>query len=256
MTVILFFIVLWYSSLFCQSFFQHRYAAHGAFTMSKGWERFFFVLTYVTQGSHYLSPRAYGIMHRMHHAETDTELDPHSPSYSSNIFSMMWRTRQIYVDIVNGKIKVDEKYKKNLPEWKWFDKWADSTVSRLLWIGLYVAFFVMFATAWWQYLFLPLIIVLAAFHGAIINWFAHKYGYRNFFMKNTSKNLLPVDVLMWGESYHNNHHKYPSSINFGVRKHEFDPMYPIILFLDKVGVINVPKLAVVKSNEKEQKKVA
>ena len=49
------------------------------FTMSKGWERFFYLCTYVTQGSSFLSPRGYAILHRMHHAFSDTPKDPHSP---------------------------------------------------------------------------------------------------------------------------------------------------------------------------------
>ena len=36
MVVVVFFIVHWQLSLFCQSFFLHRYGAHRQFTMSKG----------------------------------------------------------------------------------------------------------------------------------------------------------------------------------------------------------------------------
>src|SRR5688572_14827284 len=56
----------WYLSLFTQTFFHHRYAAHRMFTMKKGVEKFFYLLSFVFQGASYLSPRAYGIMHRMH----------------------------------------------------------------------------------------------------------------------------------------------------------------------------------------------
>jgi stearoyl-CoA desaturase (delta-9 desaturase) len=245
MPVIIFFISIWYLSLFSQTFFHHRYASHGAFKMSRFWEKFFFIFTYITQGSHYMSPKAYAIMHRLHHAHTDTELDPHSPNFSSNIFSMMMRTRRIYQEILTGKMQVDEKYTKNLPEWDGFDKWANSVWSRSLWVVAYVAFFVIFATSPWLYLLLPVVITMGAFHGAIINWFAHKFGYRNFILKNTSENLLSVDILMLGESYHNNHHKRPSAINFGVRWHEIDPVYPVILLLDRLRVIRIPQKAIV-----------
>lgn len=245
MAILIFFGAIWYLSLFSQTFFHHRYASHGAFRMNKGWERFFFIFTYITQGSHYMSPRAYAIMHRLHHAHTDTERDPHSPNFSSNIFSMMWRTKKIYTDIYKGKIEVEEKFTKNLPEWPAFDRWANSTLSRALWVAAYVAFFIFFATSPWWFLLLPVIITMGAFHGAIINWFAHKFGYKNFILKNTSENLFFIDVLMLGESYHNNHHKYPSSINFGVRWHEIDPVYPIILLLSKLRIIKIPKLATV-----------
>jgi len=246
MTVVIFFIVLWYASLFSQTFFQHRYAAHGAFTMSKGWERVFFVLAYITQGSSYMSPRAYAIMHRLHHAHTDTELDPHSPSYSSNIFSMMWRTRGFYQDIIKGRMEIEEKFTKNVPEWPAFDRFANGAFSRLLWVAAYIAFFVLIAKSPWLYLLLPVVITMGAFHGAVINWFAHKYGYINFKLKNTSMNLFFIDFLMLGESYHNNHHKYPSSINFGTRWFEIDPMYPVIRLFHRLRIIRIskPNLAV------------
>ena len=76
-------------------------------------------------------------------------------------------------------------------------------------------------------------------HGAIVNWCAHKYGHRNFEVKNTSKNFLYVDFLMLGEDYHNNHHKFPSSANFGVKWYEIDPLYYIMLGLEFVGIIKI-----------------
>jgi stearoyl-CoA desaturase (delta-9 desaturase) len=82
--------------------------------------------------------------------------------------------------------------------------------------------------------------LLSPIHGAIINWFAHKYGYRNFPVGDTSRNFLPVDFLMMGESYHNNHHKFGSRANFGgIRWHEIDPTFQIIRLLDKIGVIRL-----------------
>jgi len=251
MIIAIFFIALWYLSLFSQTFFQHRYAAHGAFTMSKGWEKFFFIVAYITQGSSYMSPRAYAVMHRLHHAYTDTELDPHSPSYSKNIFSMMWRTRSIYQDIIHERMDVEKRFTKNLPVWPAFDRFANGAFSRTMWVLLYIAFFMAFAHNYWEYLLLPIIVSMGAVHGAIINWFAHKYGYINFNLKNTSMNLLFVDVLMLGESYHNNHHKHPSSINFGNRWYEIDPMYPVIRLFAWMRIITIAKPIAVTATETE-----
>jgi len=242
MVIILFFLAHWYLSLFCQTFFQHRYAAHQAFTMSKGWERFFYILTFISQGSSFISPRAYAIMHRLHHAYTDTELDPHSPSYDSNLFTMMWRTKNVYQSILNGKYAVEERFMKNLPDWPFIEKLGDSWMIRLMWAGLYTWFYVAFAPSAWYFLLLPVQFLMSPVHGAIINWFAHKYQYINFKQNNTSRNLLPLDFLMMGEAYHNNHHKFPSRINFGFRWHEIDPTYPVILLLKKVGVIRVARM--------------
>ncbi|MBA2328376.1 MAG: acyl-CoA desaturase [Bacteroidota bacterium] len=237
--VIVFFIAHWYLSLFSQTFFLHRYAAHKAFTMNTFWEKFFFVFTYITQGSSYLSPRGYGILHRMHHAYTDTELDPHSPTYDKNLFAMMWRTKKVYTGILDGTIQPEEKFTKNVPQWKWFDIWASGWVSRVLWIAIYVWLYVMFAPSLWFLLLVPVHAVMGPLHGVIINWFAHKYGEVNFETDNTSKNLFKLDILMFGEGYHNNHHKYPSKSNFAAAKGEFDLCYPFIIALDKIGIIKI-----------------
>ncbi len=239
MIILIFFVLFWYTSLFAQTFFQHRYAAHGAFRMSRFWEKFFFLFAYFAQGSSYMSPHAYAIMHRMHHAYTDTEKDPHSPNFSANIFSFMWCTRNIYAGIVKGRLEVEERFTKNLPEWEMLDKWGNATLSRVLWAAIYFTFFVIFADSLWWFLLLPVIMMMTALHGAIINWFAHKYGYINFRLKNTAHNLFSMDVLMLGESYQNNHHKHPSALNFSKRWHELDPVYPILLLLNQLKIIRI-----------------
>ena len=240
--ILLFFVVHWYFSLFMQSFLQHRYAAHGAFSMSKPWERFFYLAAYLTQGSSYVSPRVYAIMHRIHHAYTDTEKDPHSPTYDSNLFSMMWRVRQFTNDVYRRKMEVEPRFLKNLPDWPLLDRLAHSTWSRLGWILVYALIYVLFAPSAWWFLLLPLHIVMLPLHGVIINWFAHKYGSTNFKMKNTSTNLFKIDIFMMGEAYHNNHHKNPSSTNFGFRWHELDPTYGIIRIMNWLKIIRIHKI--------------
>lgn len=242
MEIAIFMIVTWYGGLFFQTFFLHRYSAHQAFTMPKFTEKVFFVLTWIFQGSNYLSAYGYGIMHRMHHAYADTPDDPHSPKYGHNLFSMMWKTKKIYSSINNWKWDVEKRFLENIPQWTLFDLFARSWISRLGWGFAYAVFFYYFTTTWWQWVFLPIIWLMAPIHGVIINWFAHIYGYVNFKVGNTSKNLLPFDFLMMGESYHNNHHKYSNRVNFGgIRWHEIDPTYLIILLLDKLSIIRLKK---------------
>lgn len=239
MAFFIFFILHWYLSLFCQTFFLHRYAAHAMFSMSKGWEKFFYYLTFLTQGSSYLSPYAYGILHRLHHAHTDTEDDPHSPKYTNGLFHLMLRTKNIYGAINNESYPVEEKYKKNLPMWRKFDLFVSLYAVRILWGVIYFIIYTFLATQWWMWLFFPITCLMGPVHGAIINYFAHKYGYRNFKMEDTSKNFLPVDFLMMGESYHNNHHKLLSRPNFGVRWFEIDPTYPVIKLMNWLRIIRL-----------------
>jgi stearoyl-CoA desaturase (delta-9 desaturase) len=244
LVILLFLVIHWYLSLFMQTFLQHRYAAHAAFSMNKFWERFFYVVAYISQGSSYVSPKVYAIMHRMHHAYTDTDKDPHSPAFDKNLFSMMWRVRLLSFNLYSGKQEVEPRFLKNLPDWPWLDKIAHSTLSRLAWIAIYITIYVLFAPSAWYFLLIPIHVIMLPLHGVIINWFAHKYGHRNFSMKNTSTNLFKLDLLMMGEAYHNNHHKNPSATNFGFRWHELDPTYFVIRILCKLKIIRVHKLAV------------
>jgi stearoyl-CoA desaturase (delta-9 desaturase) len=46
---------------------------------------------------------------------------------------------------------------------------------------------------------------------------------------------------MLGESLHNNHHKHPRP-NFGDKWYEFDPVYPVILLLNKLKVIRLKRI--------------
>ena len=243
--ILLFFILHWYLSLFSQTFFLHRYAAHGMFVMNKFWEKFFFAFTYITQGSSYLSPRAYAVLHRMHHAYSDTEKDPHTPHHASNVFSMMWKTKDVYNNILNYKQDVEKRYLGNLPDWKLIENLGDSWMSRVGWGTLYVLFYIYFVPAdcWYLFLLLPIHFLMGPVHGAIVNWSGHMYGYQNFDNNDKSRNSLLMDFLMMGELYQNNHHKLPNRVNFGVKWFEFDPTYPLIRMLDLLGIIKLKKTA-------------
>jgi stearoyl-CoA desaturase (delta-9 desaturase) len=241
MAFLIFFILHWYLSLFFQSVFHHRYAAHSQFTMNKGWEKFFFIGCFITQGSSYLSAKAYGLLHRLHHAHTDTELDPHSPSYSTNIGTLLLKTRNSYNDIFLGKTVVEEQYHKNLPDWNAFDKLAHNWIARVLWGATYVVIYYFIVTAWWMWLFLPITFALGAIHGLAINWWAHKFGYRNFENEDTSKNILPLDILFWGEGYHNNHHQFPGRPNYAIKWFEVDFGYTMVRLLNKIGIVQLKK---------------
>lgn len=70
----------------------------------------------MAQWSSFLSPSAYGIMHRLHYAYADSEDNPHSPSYSKGIFEMMWKTWQIHNGFLLNQDSVEAKFKKGVPD--------------------------------------------------------------------------------------------------------------------------------------------
>jgi stearoyl-CoA desaturase (delta-9 desaturase) len=176
----------------------------------------------------------------MHHAYTDTPKDPHSPSNHPNLFSMMWATRKMYTDIYWGKVEVEKRFLKDIPDWPGFDRWADSRYTKMIWIAAYIAFYVIFAASPWLFLLLPITILMNPVHAVFVNWYGHKIGYRNYELNNTSTNLFPCDIFFLGEAYHNDHHKFPSRINIGVKWYEIDITYYIILFLSKLHIVKIP----------------
>ncbi len=242
MPILIFFLVHWFFSLFSQTFFLHRYASHKMFNMTKVWERFFYFFTFLFQGASFLNPRAYAIMHRMHHAYSDTEKDPHSPHFFRDVWQMTLQTKDIYLNYAKFQIEPEPAFRGQYPEWKWLDKVSNYWGIRVLFAVGYVAFYVYFATAWWQYLLLPIHFFMGPVHGAIVNWCGHKYGYSNFDNDDHCKNSIPLDFLLMGELMQNNHHKSPNSPNFAKKWYEFDPTYPVIRVLHFLKIIQLRKL--------------
>ena len=241
MAILLFFLGHWFISLFFQTFFLHRYASHKMFKMSKGWEKFFYFLTFLSQGSSFLNPRAYAIMHRMHHAYSDTEKDPHSPHFFKDVWHMTMSTKEIYLNYAKYNVEPERPFRGNYPEWKFMDWVTNSWAVRITFGLAYLAFYIAFATHWWMFLLLPIHFFMSPIHGAIVNWCGHKYGYSSFNNDDHSKNTVPIDVFLMGELMQNNHHKSPNSINFAKKWYEFDPTYPVILLLNKLRIIQLKR---------------
>ena len=239
MVIVVIFVIHWYSSLFFQTIFLHRYASHQMFTMSRFWERVFFFFTFLVQGSSFLNPRAYAILHRRHHKYSDTEKDPHSPEFSKNIIMLNINTVKHYESVRRNK-KDYSKYDNNVPRWESLEKFSDHWITRVSFMAFYTLVYVTYSTSTWQYMLLPIHFVMGPLHGSIVNWCGHRYGYVNHKKTNDkSKNTLPFDFLMMGELFQNNHHWKPKSINFSSRWFEIDPGFLITKILNKVNMIRI-----------------
>lgn len=235
--IISFLVIHWYASVFAQSFFLHRYMAHRMFSMSVFWERFFYLFTFVTQGSSFLHPKSYAQLHLEHHKHSDTEEDPHSPHIFEDVISMMTNTARIYTEFKNGTRQSSSPYIQNLPTWDTVDRLGNNIGVRLLFCMAYVAVYVLFAPSAWFFLLLPIHFLMGPIHGAFVNWCGHKYGYRNYKTNDKSKNTFPWDILFVGETFQNNHHRYPNRLNFATRWYELDPAYPIIWTMGRLKIL-------------------
>jgi stearoyl-CoA desaturase (Delta-9 desaturase) len=241
MVILIFFISHWFLSLFFQTFFQHRYASHRMFTTSKNWEKAFYIMAYICEGCSFLTPRAYAMMHREHHAYSDTAQDPHSPHFFKDVIQMTRATFKHFSAHLNRTKITDASLAGHYPEWPLIDRMGCSVVSQLGFGAAYTCFYIIFATHWWLFLLLPIHFLMGPVQGAIVNWCGHKYGYSNFDNKDKSKNTTPFDFLMLGELFQNNHHRYPNSANFGKRWFEIDPVYPVMKLMHWMHIIKLRK---------------
>jgi stearoyl-CoA desaturase (delta-9 desaturase) len=243
--ILIFFAAHWFLSLFFHTFFLHRYASHQMYTTSKWWERTFYISTWLAQGSSYLIPSAYGVLHRMHHTYSDTEKDPHSPHFFKDVWQMMWHTSVIYGKLQRGENKPEPEFTKEyLPVWNKIDKIGHHMITRILFGAFYIAFYIYFAPNAWWFLLLPVHFLMGPVQGAAVNWCGHKYGYSNFNNGDHSKNTSPWGILLMGELFQNNHHHAKDNANFARKWFEFDSTYFIMRILNKIKIIKLKPVTV------------
>jgi stearoyl-CoA desaturase (delta-9 desaturase) len=77
-----------------------------------------------------------------------------------------------------------------------------------------------------------------------INSICHFFGRRRFDSPDESRNVWWLSWLSFGESWHNNHHAFPSSAFHGLRRLEIDPGGWVIWTLERLGlawnVVRIP----------------
>ncbi len=69
-----------------------------------------------------------------------------------------------------------------------------------------------------------------------INSICHFFGRRRYATDDESTNVGWLSLLTFGESWHNNHHAFPTSAFHGLRRREFDPGGLFISGLERLGL--------------------
>jgi len=173
--------------------------------------------------------------HRIHHKESDTELDPHSPKHGFDWAHVLWCVvrdpqgrdlRRYAPDLQRDRVMV------------WLDKyfWVPQ-------VAVGVALYALGGIPWlvWG----VAVRTVFTYHATwFVNSASHTWGYRNFDTREESRNLWWVSLLAFGEGWHNNHHAFPRSAAHGLRRLELDPTYWTIKVMSWVGLardIHVPK---------------
>lgn len=168
----------------------HRLLSHKSWNPPK-WIEYLFVL-FATIG---LTGTAISwvAVHRKHHGFTDTEKDPHSPTYKG------W-FRAHYLSMFAN---VEVKYAAHLLR----DKFYTFQHKNYLLINLFYAVIL--------YLIDPFAVVYAWLVPAMILWNGGSSIVSLSHRNNTIHNDTILALLVWGEGYHKNHHDNAGNTRFG-----------------------------------------
>jgi stearoyl-CoA desaturase (Delta-9 desaturase) len=232
--VVIYTLVVTHITIASVTIYLHRHQAHRAMDLHPAVAHFFRFWLWLTTGQ---VTKEWVAIHRKHHAKCETKDDPHSPQ-THGIETVFWKGYELYRAECNNPDTLD-KYSHGVP-----NDWLERHVySRFSWQGVALMLIIDVAlfgaaglTAWAvQMLWIP---VTAA---GIINGIGHYWGYRNFEAPDASTNITPWGILIGGEELHNNHHTYPTSAKFSVKKYEFDMGWVYISIMQTLGLAKVKK---------------
>jgi len=175
-------------------------------------------------------------VHRKHHAFADREGDPHSPLLEG-LRNILIKGAFYYRKAI-GQPGMLEKYGKGTPN-DWLERHLLTRrntlgIILLLGIDLYLFGLMIGALVWGvQMIWIPF------WAAGVINGVGHAIGYRNFDVKDESRNIAPLAIWLGGEELHNNHHADPHSAKFKAKWYEFDVGWFYIRLLALVRLAKV-----------------
>lgn len=205
--------------------FLHRSQAHKSVQFHPAINQFFRFWLWLTTG---MNTKEWVAIHRKHHQSADTEQDPHSPKIHG-IWRVLFGGAFLYVKAKQNKILVSELGHGTPNDWierKVYTPHPLAGILLMLVIDLVLFGPVGFIVWGVQMIWIPF------WAAGVINGAAHWWGYRNYDVKDTSRNLLPWAFWIGGEELHNNHHGNGASAKFSKRWWEFDIGYAYIKFLE------------------------
>ena len=232
----------------------HRLFTHRAF-QTKQWMRWTFAIlgSMAVEGP----VLVWVADHRKHHQFSDVEGDPHSPhTGSGNGFvaavKNLFHAHMGWLFVAEGRAELT----KYVPDM--LSERGMKRISKLFWMWLVVSLVVPAAIGYaisgtWQGALTALLwggaIRIFLLHHVTfsINSVCHFWGRRRFKTPDHSRNVWLMSLISFGESWHNNHHAFPSSAFHGMQRFEaaLDPGGWVITGLEKLGlawkVVRIPR---------------
>lgn len=171
----------------------HRLWSHRSFTTTWLWERVLIVLdTLSGEGSIV----AFTGVHRLHHAHSDTDRDPHNPH------THFWAT----IFYQHNTTEFNAKLIKDLIRDPWL-MWQHKNYFN---IQLFIMSLLLIVSplALWYY---SVNVLVTVWTNYLVDVVCHTYGTNTNNLDNTSKNNSWADLFLLGVGQHNNHHARPGN---------------------------------------------
>lgn len=221
-------IVKWIAGSWGIGLGYHRLLTHRGFKAPRWLERFLAVCGTLALQS---GPIAWVTTHRIHHAFTETDRDPHSPRNGSYWAHMGWIFRGTAQNQPEAAV---QRYSPDLAR----DPFLRA-LDKYYYVTPIVAGIILFAIGG-----LPMVLwgifmrTVLAWHSTwLVNSATHLWGKRRFETRDDSRNNRLIAAITFGEGWHNNHHAYPRSARHGLAWHEIDPNWIQIWALAKLHLI-------------------
>jgi stearoyl-CoA desaturase (Delta-9 desaturase) len=217
-------VVLYVVRMFFITAGYHRYFAHRSYKLGRVAQ---FVMAFGGTTAAQKGPLWWAANHRIHHRESDTEADVHTPLKGFWHSHVGWiladRHGPTDLDGIRDFAKFPEL--RFLNKHDWIGPWTLGVASFLIagWSGLVVGFFCSTILLW---------------HATFaVNSLAHVFGRRRYATTDTSRNSLLIALMTGGEGWHNNHHYYAPSCRNGFFWWEWDPSFYILKVLSWLGIV-------------------
>lgn len=216
--------------------YLHRHQAHRALDLHPAIAHFFRFWLWLTTG---MVTAEWVAVHRKHHARCETEDDPHSPQVLG-LQSVLWRGAELYRDAARDERTLAEFSHGTPDDWLERNVYARHAVLGVTLMALIdlALFGVVGITIWAvQMLWIPF------WAAGVVNGVGHALGYRNYEPPDASTNLVPWGMVIGGEELHNNHHAFPQSARFSLRRFELDLGWCYIRALAALGMARIKRVA-------------
>jgi len=233
---LVYFLVVTQLTIFAVTLYLHRSQSHRGVDFHPVLAHCFRLWSWLSTG---MITKEWVAIHRKHHAKCETDEDPHSPKIFG-INTVLWKGVDLYRIASYDKAALD-KYGIGTP-----DDWIERNLyAKYAYWGPVLTFVIaglLFGI--WGIAIAALQMVWIPFWAAgVVNGLGHWWGYRNFETADMATNLTPWGVFIGGEELHNNHHAFPSSAKFALRKFEVDIGWVLIRGFEKLGLAKVLRVA-------------